>query len=113
MSKAIIEVELPEGIHVDKNGKISFWDFVAATYPGYSSSDDIAENGDLEKIVNGDWEEGDCAWQIIQDEYDGNEDDAYHGAVQELAASKLDIYERAIQGFIDNICKIEVDHETS
>lgn len=48
------------------------WQFVIEFYPGYSDSDDIASEGDLYKLVTGEYEEGDCAHELLMNKYDGD-----------------------------------------
>jgi len=50
----------------------SVWDFVMENYPNYSSSNEIAWEGDVYKLVNKEYEEGDCAHDLLMSEYDGD-----------------------------------------
>lgn len=109
--KAIITINLPEGIYLEDAKLKDFWSWIAAFYPGYTQSDEIAYNGDLQKIIDGEWEEGDCAWKLIQERWGGNVGTAQEEAAEELEYSNLEIYEGAIQGFIDNVEKIELVYD--
>lgn len=50
------------------------WSFVEANLPGYHQRDDVAENDDLCKLVNNEFEEGSCAEQLLKERYEGNID---------------------------------------
>jgi len=60
-------------IEIDENqpkpGEV--YDLVQMFYPNYSSSDVIAREADLSKIVHREYEEGDCAWELLQRDYGG------------------------------------------
>lgn len=76
------------------------WDFVVRYYPGYDSSDQIANEGDLWKLMNDEHEPGDCADNLLQTEYRGD----LRNPLIEIDPDRvlLDIYQRAIQGWIDS-----------
>jgi hypothetical protein len=61
-------------IEVDENQPKpnEVYDLVQMFYPNYSSSDVIAEENDLNKLANREYEEGDCAWEMLQKRYNGN-----------------------------------------
>lgn len=90
------------------------WDFVARYYPGHTGCSTIAYNDDLQKIVDGEingdaeklWEEMRLDLGYPTDE---DPDEEYiHELVKEMAQKELTesneyIYEKAIQGYIDEI----------
>ena len=92
------------------------WDFVQRYYPDYDHCEDIAENDDLVKIVDDEWEEGDCASKIYEDiaeDFKGlfpyhtpEEREEYRDMIRveaqrRLNKSYVNIYKRAIEGFIE------------
>ena len=48
------------------------WEFVEEYYLNYYSSNEIAHNDDLSKLVNGQQEDGDRASKILTEEYGGD-----------------------------------------
>lgn len=50
----------------------SAWDFVEKYYPNYEGSPVIALIGDLDKLVDIEYEDGDSAHKLLIDEYNGN-----------------------------------------
>jgi len=82
------------------------WDFVAKYYPNYYSSDDIAHNDDLEKLHFEEYEEGDCAHRLLIKEYGGEFNEESHKLIKrDLDASYRDIYERAIENYLETLNK--------
>ncbi len=80
------------------NDKKTAWDFVEKYYPNYYSSDEIARNDDLSKLVNGEQNSGDDASKILEDEYG---DDENNPQIQiDFNESLVRIYERAIENFL-------------
>ncbi len=75
------------------------WDFVERYYPKYSSSDEIAHEGDLHKLVAGEYEEGDCAHELLKDEYGGNILNPLIEIDHKIAL--CEIYEKAIEAYIE------------
>ena len=75
------------------------WSFVEEHYPNYHSSDEIAHNGDLQKLLDEEQEDGDCADELLQKEYGG---DIYNPHIkQDYNQSMVDIYEAAIENFYE------------
>ena len=85
-----------------KQKKDTQW-FVEKYYPDYGGANEIAWEGDLNKIVNSpdDIEEGDCADQRLK-EYTQQELDDNQPKMDWLEAY-VDVLERSIEGFIDKI----------
>lgn len=90
------------------------WGFVEKYYPNYSSSDEIAENGDLHKLLEESYEEGDCAHDLykeLRDELEihyGGDDELIESALKTQIenlynASAVKIYEAAIEGYIESL----------
>ena len=87
--------------HTDK---LSTWDFVTIYYPNYSSADEIAWNDDLEKLYHDDYTEGDCAHQLLIEEYGGEINKASLKLIKrDLDASYREIYERAIENYLETL----------
>ena len=74
------------------------WDFVEMYYPGYYSSDKIAANDDLSKLVDGDAEPGSCAFEMLEKEYGG--DFLHPQLLIDYNESMVAIYEKSIQSFL-------------
>ena len=75
------------------------WDFVEAHYPNYSSSDEIAENEDLSKLVNGFYEDGDDAHKLLLEEYGG---EITNPQIKiDYNESLVKIYEEAIENYLN------------
>lgn len=71
------------------------WDFVEENYPNYHTSQEIAENDDLHKLVNGEFEIG--AHKFLMKEYEG---EAENDKIQlDLNESLVRIYEESIENF--------------
>lgn len=74
------------------------WDFVEKYYPDYHHADAIAWEGDLDKLVNGEYEDGDCAHQLLIEEYNSDINNPQIKADHDAAIR--DIYETAILAYI-------------
>ena len=83
------------------------WDFVEKYYPNYSSSDEIAYNNDLQKIIDG--EINGCAEDLYNDMLNEGifEEDIITIAQQRLDKSNAEIYADAIQNYLNNGYYIE------
>ena len=80
------------------------WGFVEKYYPNYDSADEIAWNGDLEKLYHNEYDEGDCAHLMLINEYGGVLDEESRALIKrDLDASYRDIYERAIENYLETI----------
>ena len=87
--------------HTDK---LSTWDFVTIYYPNYSSCDEIAYNDDLCKLEEEFYEEGDCAHRLLIEEYGGEFNEESHKLIKrDLDASYREIYERAIENYLETL----------
>lgn len=84
------------------------WDFVEKYYPKYYSSIEIMENDDLQKLLDGEYQEpvegtgetGDGAWRMLQSKYGGDIENPQ--ILIDFQASCADIYERAIQEYVES-----------
>ena len=56
--------------HVQED--LSIWDIVQQHYPDYDHADEIAWADDLEKLVNDEQTEGDCAYKLLMETYGGD-----------------------------------------
>lgn len=75
------------------------WSFVERFYPDYCHCDDIAHDDDLEKLVNGEYEDGDCAHELLKSEYGG---DLNNPQIKiDRDSWRMEIYESAIEGFLN------------
>lgn len=77
----------------------SAWDFVGKYYHKYYQCDDIAHNGDLQKLSEKEYEDGDCAHCLLIREYDGDLKNPQIAI--DLESSNASIYEQAIEGFVE------------
>lgn len=76
----------------------SAWRFVEKYYPDYSRCGEIAQNDDLQKLVDDDYEEGDHAHQLLLSQYGG---DLQNPQIEiDLTASNCYIYQTAIENFM-------------
>jgi len=80
-------------IEIDENQPkpSEVYDLVQMFYPNYSSSPTIALEGDLSKIVHREYEEGDCAWELLQKDYGGDIDNP------QIAVDWQDMYCRVME----------------
>ena len=78
--------------------KQTAWDFVGKYYPNYDSSDAIAYNDDLSKLVNGEQQSGDAATALLNEDYDGDENNPH--ILIDFNESLVKIYEEAIENFL-------------
>lgn len=80
------------------------WEFVEQYYPNYYSCEWIKKEGDLYKLITGEYEENeaDSAYQLLQEEYNGdiNSDEKMCNDWDRLQSM---IYEKAIQGYINSV----------
>ena len=96
----------------------SVWEFVEKYYPNYSRCNEIAENDDLQVIVDAEIEEGSCAedyFYSIADDLGMERDE--HGKIRltnlsirqeakyRLNESNAIIFERAIEGYLETLKK--------
>ena len=77
----------------------SAWDFVEENYPNYHTSQEIAHNDDLHKLVNEEQEEGDSADKLLKKEYGGDAKTASALIQLDLNESLVRIYELSIENF--------------
>lgn len=77
------------------------WDFVEKNYPKYHGCSDIALADDLEKILDNEMSEGDSAYILLMEKYDGNVEDTRIRA--DRNSILVSIYEKSIQCFVDEI----------
>lgn len=80
-------------------------DIIQLFYPRYSISDDIAEEGDLQKLVDKEYEEGDCADELLSSEYAGDINNPQI-KIDWLQANNH-ILTTTIQAIIDNIVEVK------
>jgi len=74
------------------------WDFVEEWYPNYFQSDEIANNNDLEKLINGEYDHNDAAHQLLKSKY---ENDLHHPQLFiDYKHGLIQIYEAAIENFL-------------
>ena len=86
------------------------WSFVERFYPNYYHCDSIAESDDLQKIVDNEADEpdgGGDAYVLLRDRYKGDKE----AAKKDLDALNADLYERAIEGLIEQVKAVKVTNE--
>lgn len=83
-----------------ENNKItSIQSFIEEYYPDYDHSDEIAHESDLYKLMNDEYEQSDCADELLQSEYGG---DIRNPRIEiDHATALIDIYEESIKGYIE------------
>ena len=74
------------------------WDFVEQYYPDYSRCQEVARMSNLDKLVGGEYEDGDGAHWLLVNEFDNNLDSLELKHQQKLQEAY--ILEEAIKGFI-------------
>lgn len=73
------------------------WNFVEENYPNYHTSQEIAYNDDLSKLVNGENNNGDDSSKLLDKEYGGDERNPH---IQiDFNESLVRIYELSIENF--------------
>jgi hypothetical protein len=72
------------------------WGFVERYLPGYYQDNDVARSNDLQKIIDHAEEEGDCADQLLKEEFAGDRE----LAKAELTIVDEDIFRRTIEGYL-------------
>lgn len=78
---------------------INVWDFVEKFYPGYSNSDEIAQNDDLHKLVDNEFEDDDSAHRLLIEDYGY---DIKNPQIKiDCDASDRDIFEKSIEKFLE------------
>jgi len=84
----------------------NIWNFVEKFYPNYSSSDEILNNDDLLKLLEGEVDTcADSIYNSIREELvdlfgiEPNEEEILKLAEQRYADSLVQIYEKAIKGY--------------
>lgn len=85
------------------------WNFVEKYYPNYSSSDEILHNEDLLKLLEGQVDTGaDSIYNSIREELterfgvEPGDEEIISVAEQKYSESLSSIYEKAIEGFLEN-----------
>lgn len=87
----------------------TIWDFVEQYYPNYSSSDEILNNDDLLKLLEGEVDTGaDSVYNDIREELlilgtEPSEEEILGLAQQRYSESLVDIYEQAIQEYLKTL----------
>ena len=74
------------------------WDFIEQYYSNYYSSNEIAHNDDLCKLVNKEQEPGSVAEKLLKEKY--NDDINNPNILIDYNKSLIDIYEKAIKNFL-------------
>lgn len=82
----------------EENNIFLNWLFVEKHYPDYDHADEIAHNDDLLKLVEKEYEEGDCAHSLLMDEYGGDIDNPQIEI--DFNKSTAEIYGIAITEFV-------------
>src|SRR5690606_34748981 len=87
------------------------WEFVEKYYPNYSGCSEIAENNDLQCIVDNEVEADSCAEELYNDIKEELEN--LYGSVEDfqvieeaqkrLYKSNAYVYERAIEGYLETV----------
>ena len=54
----------------------NIWSMVEEYHPNYYNSEDIAILNDLQKIIDGEWEQGDSAHKMFVELYDSDKNDS-------------------------------------
>lgn len=108
--------QLPEDTKVitieelNKPGGYDVWDFVQKFHPDYDRSDDIALSDDLGMIIDGSYENSDCAIQLykeIEEEIQYTNGFLTKSAVVEIAERRQAVVNACIfQDTIENFIKI-------
>lgn len=81
----------------------SVWDFVEKYYPNYTSSNDITFNDDLHCIMDDEWQESETKTRLVA-EYKRNYGDKWLEQVEiDRDLSERDIFEAAIEGYINTL----------
>lgn len=93
------------------------WDFVQQYYPNYGKSQEIAENDDLQVLIDGEEEIGSHAYRLKQeiisdysskypyntyDEREAYRDDVSNEIEKRYNDSCKDIFEKAIEGYLED-----------
>lgn len=89
----------------------NIWEFVEQYYPNYSSSDEILHNGDLLSLLEGEVNSGaDSLYNMLSDilieenlGIEPNEEEVIEFAQQMYNQSLVEIYEKAIQGYLETL----------
>ena len=81
----------------------TIFDFVEKYYPNYYSCEEITRSNDLQKLVDREFKEGDDAHQLLNKEFGGNYDRAYPLIVLAHTEALEQVYEKSIQGYIDQL----------
>lgn len=82
----------------------NIWVLIEKYYPLYYSSETIARLNDLSKIMEGEYEKGDCAYNLLQEEYAG---ETYNPRIRR---DHDELYIETLEQVIVNMfCKIEKD----
>jgi hypothetical protein len=92
---------------------ITIWDFVEQYYPNYSSSDEILHNGDLLSLLEGEVNSGaDSLYNMLSDilieeslGIEPSEEEVLEFAQQMYNQSLVEIYELAMQGYLETLNK--------
>ena len=74
------------------------WRFVEEYYPDYYKDEKISLENDLIKILNNEYEDGDCTHKLFYEKYNLN----YNLVEDAHSILLLEIYETAIKNFISN-----------
>jgi hypothetical protein len=88
----------------------NIWSFVEKYYPNYSSCDEILNNDDLLKLIEGEVDTcADSIYNSIREELvdlfgiEPNEEEILKLAEQRYTESLATIYEKAIEGYLETL----------
>lgn len=75
--------------------------FIEEYYPGYSSSEDVARIEDLYKLLYNEYNKGDSAYVLLQEQYEGNINNPNIYWNKEMY--RLIIIEKAVEGYLQTL----------
>ena len=93
----------------DENDMETAWDFIEAYYPDYAHSDEIAHNNDLDKLNRRQYEFNDCAYQLLDRDYNSDIDNPQIKI--DLNQSHLKLCEDAILNYIELRKKLKTESD--
>lgn len=73
-------------------------DFIEEYFPNYSSSQAIVDLNDLQKLIDNEYEQGDCAHSLLTDVYMDNIDNPR--IREDHSELLIEVYNSSIQGYL-------------
>jgi len=79
------------------------WDFIMRYLPNYYQDDTVTYSDDLAKLIEKEFEQGDAAYDILKDQFNGDANNPKIQKEYDLVLAELAL--KAVEGFLIHVSK--------